>query len=89
MNVILKVLKEGEAQMFKKLNVLLILSTFLVLPVNAKFIQLECLSGDCSQVLNVDDVDLNKVLSSTVDSSLSLALDPKSLLVSNNGSSPV
>ena len=70
--------------MFKKLKVLLILSTFLVLPVNAKFVQLECLSGDCSQVLNVDDVDLNKVLSSTVDSSLSLVLDPKSLLVSNN-----
>jgi hypothetical protein len=70
--------------MFKKFNVLLILSTFLVLPTNAKLVQLECLSGDCSQALNVDDLDLNKVLSSTVDSSLSLALDPKSLLVNNN-----
>jgi hypothetical protein len=47
-------------------------------------VQLECLSGDCSQSLNADDIDLNKVLSSTVDSSLSLALDPKSLLVNNN-----
>jgi hypothetical protein len=70
--------------MFKKLNVLLVLSTFLLLPVNAKLVQLECLSGDCSQALNADDLDLNKVLSSTVDSSLSLALDPKSLLVNNN-----
>ena len=84
MKIISKILREGEAQMFKKLNVLLILSTFLVLPVNAKFVQLECLSGDCSQVLNVDDLDLNKVLSNTVDSSLGLALDPKSLLVNNN-----
>jgi hypothetical protein len=52
--------------------------------VNAKLVQLECLSGDCSQALNADDLDLNKVLSSTVDSSLSLALDPKSLLVNSN-----
>jgi hypothetical protein len=70
--------------MFKKFNVLLILSIFLLLPANAKLVQLECLSGDCSQALNVDDLDLNKVLSSTVNSSLSLVLDPKSLLVNNN-----